>query len=78
MFLSDTGPYLIVVTKKQFVGDINGHAVYEVQGTELISFSKTNIHLSEAQVSISIAFSTLTYLRTLKLFTLSAERVRWL
>ena len=47
------GPYLIVVTKKKFVGDIDGHSVYEITGTELIPFSKTNIHLSESQVGLS-------------------------
>ena len=52
-----------MVTKKQFVGDINGDFVYEVKGAELISFSKTNIHLSEVQVSMNIAFDTLTYLQ---------------
>lgn len=44
------GPYLILVTKKKYIGDLDGHAVYEVAGTELIPFSKTNIHLSESQV----------------------------
>jgi hypothetical protein len=48
------GPYLILVTNKKFVGNIDGHSVYEVTGTELIPFSKTNIHLSESQVNYKV------------------------
>ena len=44
------GPYLILVTKKRLVGNIDGHLVYQIAETELVSFSKTSIHLSESQV----------------------------
>ena len=44
------GPYLIVVTKKRFIGEIDGHFVYEATGSELVSFSRTTIHLAESQV----------------------------
>jgi hypothetical protein len=44
-----SGPYLILATEKRCVGSIDAHMVYEVAGTELVSFSKTNIHLSESQ-----------------------------
>lgn len=52
VYFTNIGPYLIVVTKKECLGSINGHLVYEVKGTELIPFSKTNIHLSESQVCV--------------------------
>ena len=57
------GPYLILATEKRCVGSIDAHMVYEVAGTELVSFSKTNIHLSESQVhngfQSNIVFSAL-------------------
>ena len=44
------GPYLLVVTKKRKVGELNGHAVWEVKGCDVIPFIRTDIHLNEAQV----------------------------
>ena len=58
------GPYLILVTEKKFVGTIEGHSIYEVKGTELLSFSKTNIHLSESQVSHGCRYFCFQYVDT--------------
>lgn len=44
------GPYLLVVTEKQKVGELEGHIVWEVKGSDVIPFTKTNIHLNELQV----------------------------
>ena len=44
------GPYLLVVTQKQKVGELEGHVVWEVKGSDVIPFTKTNIHLNEQQV----------------------------
>ena len=47
-----SGPYLIVITKKAKVGEINGQAVWKITGTEMISYKKTTFHLNEQQVSV--------------------------
>lgn len=44
------GPYLIVITKKEKVGDICGHAVWKVTDTEMYSYKRTTLHLTEKQV----------------------------
>ena len=46
------GPYLLVVTEKSKVGEIEGHAIWEVKGTDILPFAKTTIHLNEMQVRI--------------------------
>ncbi|KAL4234585.1 Phosphatidylinositide phosphatase SAC1 [Mactra antiquata] len=43
------GPYLIVITKKEKVGEIVGHSIWKVTGTELHCFKKTMLHLTEKQ-----------------------------
>ena len=32
------------------MGELNGHAVWEVKGCDVIPFTRTDIHLNEAQV----------------------------
>ena len=44
------GPYLLVITKKEKVGEIEGHVIWKVTGTELHSYKKTMLHLTEKQV----------------------------
>ena len=39
-----------MVTQKQKVGELEGHVVWEVKGSDVIPFTKTNIHLNEQQV----------------------------
>ncbi|XP_071503651.1 phosphatidylinositol-3-phosphatase SAC1-like [Diadema antillarum] len=43
------GPYLVVITKKEKVGEINGQVVWKVAGTETIPYKKTDLHLNEEQ-----------------------------
>jgi phosphatidylinositol 4-phosphatase len=45
-----SGPYLIVITAKIRVGDINGHTIYKVQGTDMIPYARNMSHLNEYQV----------------------------
>lgn len=47
------GPYLIVITSKLRVGEINGQIIYKVQTTEIIPYSRNMSHLNEHQVSQS-------------------------
>jgi len=49
------GNYLVVITGKKHVGTINGEDIWEVTGTEVISYCRTLLHLSETQVS-SLSF----------------------
>lgn len=44
------GPYLVVITGKKHVGQINGQDVWEVTNTEVISCTRTLLHLTEKQV----------------------------
>ena len=46
------GPYLLVITEKSKVGEIDGHVIWEVKGTDILPFAKTTIHLNEMQVRI--------------------------
>lgn len=48
------GPYLIVITKKEKVGEICGHTVWKVTDTEMLSYKRTTLHLTEKQVTIDI------------------------
>ncbi|XP_046842315.1 phosphatidylinositol-3-phosphatase SAC1-like isoform X2 [Xenia sp. Carnegie-2017] len=43
------GSYLVVITKRKFVGIINSHEIWKVQATEVIAFPRTQHHLSEKQ-----------------------------
>lgn len=45
------GPYLVIITKKRKVGSINGQTVWQVAETEVISYSRTLLHLTEKQIS---------------------------
>lgn len=44
------GPYLVLVTKKRKVGSINGQTIWQVVETEVISYSRALLHLTEKQV----------------------------
>lgn len=50
------GPYLIVVTEAEKIGEINGQPIYQVQKTEMLSFRKTTTHLTEAQVNFNTSY----------------------
>ncbi|CAF3328579.1 unnamed protein product [Rotaria socialis] len=45
-----SGPYLIVITSKIHVGDINGHEIYRVKTTEIIPYARNTSHLNEYQL----------------------------
>ena len=49
-----TGPYLVVITKKTKVGELNGNDVWKVAGTELLSYKRTTLHMNEQQASITL------------------------
>lgn len=44
------GNYLIVVTGRKKIGTINGQSIWMVTSTEVISYTKTYLHLNEKQV----------------------------
>ncbi|XP_067006317.1 phosphatidylinositol-3-phosphatase SAC1-B [Anabrus simplex] len=44
------GPYLVVITKKRKVGTINGQTIWQVVDTEVISYTRTLLHLTENQM----------------------------
>jgi hypothetical protein len=48
------GPYLLVVTKKKLLGQINGQNVWQMTGAEIICCTRTLLHLTEKQASIII------------------------
>ncbi|XP_041376038.1 phosphatidylinositol-3-phosphatase SAC1-like [Gigantopelta aegis] len=43
------GPYLIVITKKIKVGEIDNHSIWQVVDTEMHSYKRTFFHLNEGQ-----------------------------
>ncbi|XP_041454535.1 phosphatidylinositol-3-phosphatase SAC1-B-like [Lytechinus variegatus] len=43
------GSYLVIITKKEKVGEINGQAIWKISGTESIPYKKTDLHLTEEQ-----------------------------
>ncbi|KAL5021530.1 hypothetical protein ScPMuIL_000685 [Solemya velum] len=47
------GPYLIVITKREKVGELNGHTIWAVTDTEIHSYSKTLFHLTEKQITFN-------------------------
>uniref|UniRef100_T1J2C7 Phosphatidylinositol-3-phosphatase SAC1 n=1 Tax=Strigamia maritima TaxID=126957 RepID=T1J2C7_STRMM len=44
------GPYLIVITNKTRVGDVNGNAIWRIVETDIIPYSRTLLHLTEEQI----------------------------
>lgn len=46
------GPYLLVVTKKKLLGQINGQNVWQMTGAEIICCTRTLLHLTEKQASL--------------------------
>ncbi|XP_022255548.1 phosphatidylinositide phosphatase SAC1-A-like isoform X2 [Limulus polyphemus] len=45
-----SGPYLVLITKKSKVGEINGQSIWRVEETEILSYSRTFLHLTEEQI----------------------------
>lgn len=49
-----TGRYLIVITKRQQVGQIDGHPIWKITETDVISFARSSRHLTEIQVHANV------------------------
>jgi len=45
------GPYLIVITRREKVGEVDQRPIWKVTGTEVISYQRTLLHLNEQQVT---------------------------
>uniref|UniRef100_A0A4W6CE20 SAC1 like phosphatidylinositide phosphatase b n=1 Tax=Lates calcarifer TaxID=8187 RepID=A0A4W6CE20_LATCA len=50
------GMYLVVITKKQKVGDLLGHAVWKAVDFDIISYKKTILHLTDNQMQDNKTF----------------------
>ena len=50
------GPYLIVITRRTKVGEVNGHTIWKVTGTDVLPYKRTNYHLTEQQVNCFASF----------------------
>jgi len=48
--MSLAGPYLIVITRREKIGEIDQRPIWKVTGTEVISYQRTLLHLNEQQV----------------------------
>lgn len=44
-----SGPYLIVITERRKVGELNGLAIWRVKATEAYSYTRTSLHLTDEQ-----------------------------
>ncbi|XP_077982127.1 phosphatidylinositol-3-phosphatase SAC1-like [Glandiceps talaboti] len=44
------GPYLVVITKRSKIGEINGQTIWKVGATELLAYRRTTVHLTEEQI----------------------------
>jgi hypothetical protein len=56
------GPYLIVITRREKVGEIDQKTIWRVTGTEMISYQRTLLHLTEQQVTVEIDLGCLVML----------------
>ncbi|XP_050397632.1 phosphatidylinositol-3-phosphatase SAC1 [Patella vulgata] len=45
------GPYLVVITKKKKVGEINGNTIWQILDTEMHSYKRSTTHLTEGQIA---------------------------
>jgi len=45
------GPYLVVITERSLVGEINGHLIWMITKTEALPYARTVFHLNSRQVS---------------------------
>ncbi|KAI1285280.1 Phosphatidylinositol-3-phosphatase SAC1 [Halotydeus destructor] len=50
------GPYLILITESEEVGTIYGQKVFKVLETEIISYSRTTLHLTEEQLQFNSTY----------------------
>ena len=40
----------MVITKKTLVGQIKGHEIWKIKGTDVLAFPRATLHLTESQV----------------------------
>ncbi|PIK51196.1 putative phosphatidylinositide phosphatase SAC1-A [Apostichopus japonicus] len=43
------GNYLVVITKKSKVGEVNGQSLWKVEATECLGYHRTDLHINEEQ-----------------------------
>ncbi|XP_074644697.1 phosphatidylinositol-3-phosphatase SAC1-like [Tubulanus polymorphus] len=43
------GPYLVVITKREKTGELDGHTVWKIKQTEILPYQRTVHHLNEIQ-----------------------------
>uniref|UniRef100_A0A665TC48 SAC1 like phosphatidylinositide phosphatase b n=1 Tax=Echeneis naucrates TaxID=173247 RepID=A0A665TC48_ECHNA len=53
------GMYLVIITKKQKVGDLLGHAVWKALDFDVLSYKKTILHLTDNQMQDNKSFLTM-------------------
>ncbi|KAJ8041094.1 Phosphatidylinositide phosphatase SAC1-B [Holothuria leucospilota] len=53
------GPYLVVITRKSKVGEIDGQSVWKVEATECLGYHRTDLHLNEEQRNDNQAYETM-------------------
>ncbi|XP_014783783.1 phosphatidylinositol-3-phosphatase SAC1 [Octopus bimaculoides] len=53
------GPYLIVISQKSKVGEINGHSIWKITDTEIYSYKRTMLHLTEKQITDNRVYLTM-------------------
>ena len=56
VFSCPPGAYLIVITKREKVGELLGHTIWRVADTEIHSYKRTTTHLTEQQVIFYIFY----------------------
>lgn len=44
------GNYLLVITKAEVIGTLNGHDIYHVLESDVIPYQKSTLHLTQRQV----------------------------
>ncbi|GAB6021365.1 Phosphoinositide phosphatase sac1 [Chamberlinius hualienensis] len=45
------GPYLVVITQKAQVGILSGEAIWRIEATDILPYSKTTLHLTDTQIN---------------------------
>jgi len=55
------GPYLIVITRREKVGEVDQRPIWKVTGTEVISYQRALLHLNEQQVLTGVMVTRCVY-----------------
>ncbi|KAK9511175.1 hypothetical protein O3M35_005787 [Rhynocoris fuscipes] len=54
-----SGPHLIVITDRMRIGQINGQEIFMVKGVSILSYARTNNHLSQCQIALDKEYLSL-------------------